>query len=185
MGEEHGPVRPAGKTYLLRHLLPRASDHLLAEPDTVARFRADPRGFLDEVRLPVILDEIQNVPEIFNHVRSRIDRAPRRAGQWFLTGSQEAGSMRNVSESMAGRAAVLLLWPMSVDETPGVSPLRGGYPEVLARPGSASLWYSSHVQSYLERDLRSISAIHEGMRLIEAKASATVTPQPWQCRCRS
>jgi predicted AAA+ superfamily ATPase len=155
-----GPRR-GGKTYLLRHLLPNASYHLLEDPDTVARFRADPQGFLDEVRLPVVLDEIQNVPEVFNYVRSRIDRAPRRTGRWFLTGSQEAGLMRNVSESMAGRAAVLQLWPMSAGETPKVNPLRGGFPEVLARPGAASLWYSSYLQTYLERDVRSISAVQD------------------------
>jgi hypothetical protein len=155
-----GPRR-AGKTYLLRHLLPDASYHLLEDPDTVARFRADPQGFLDEVRLPVVLDEIQNVPEVFNYVRSRIDRTPRRTGRWFLTGSQEAGLMRNVSESMAGRAAVLQLWPMSAGETPKVNPLRGGFPEVLARPAAASLWYSSYLQTYLERDVRSISAVQD------------------------
>jgi predicted AAA+ superfamily ATPase len=155
-----GPRR-AGKTYLLRHLLPRANYHLLEDPDTVGRFRADPQGFLDELRLPAILDEMQNVPEIFNYVRSRIDGAPRRTGQWFLTGSQEAGLMRNVSESMAGRAAVLQLWPMSAGETAKVNPLRGGYPEVLARPGSAALWYASYLQTYLERDVRSISAVHD------------------------
>lgn len=155
-----GPRR-AGKTYLLRRILPRAAYHLLEDPDTVARFRADPRGFLDEVRLPVILDEIQNVPEIFNYVRSRIDHAPRRTGQWFLTGSQESGLMKNVSESMAGRAAVLQLWPMSAGESAKVSPLHGGFPEVLARPSSASLWYASYLQTYLERDVRSISAVHD------------------------
>jgi len=155
-----GPRR-AGKTFLLRHLLPKASYHLLEDPDVVSRFRADPQGFLDGVRTPAILDEVQNVPEVFAFVRSRIDRAPRRAGQWFLTGSQEIGLMRSVSESMAGRAAILQLWPMSARETPGVTLLRGGYPEVLARPAGAPLWFSSFLQTYLERDVRSISAIHD------------------------
>lgn len=155
-----GPRR-AGKTWLLRHLLPRASYHLFEDPDIVARFRHDPQGFLDGVKLPAILDEIQNVPEVFNYVRSRIDRAPRRVGQWFLTGSQEAGLMRNVTESMAGRAAVLQLLPMSVRESPKVSLLRGGFPEVLARPGVASVWFSSYLQTYLERDVRAISAVQD------------------------
>ena len=132
-----GPRR-AGKTWLLRHLLPRADYHLFEDPDVVARFRHDPQGFLDGVRLPAVLDEIQNVPEVFNFVRSRIDRSPRRSGQWFLTGSQEAGLMRKVTESMAGRAAVLQLLPFSGRETPKVSLLRGGFPEVLARPHAAS-----------------------------------------------
>jgi predicted AAA+ superfamily ATPase len=155
-----GPRR-AGKTVLLRHLFPRASYYLFEDPDIVARFRADPRGFLDDARTPAILDEIQNVPEVFNYVRNRIDRAPRRKGEWLLTGSQEAGLMRNVTESMAGRAAILQLLPMSTRETSKVSILRGGYPEVLARPRAASLWFSSYLQTYLERDVRSLSAVHD------------------------
>jgi predicted AAA+ superfamily ATPase len=155
-----GPRR-AGKTSLLRHWLPSASYHLLEDPDVVARFRADPNGFLDEVRLPAILDEVQHVPEVFAYVRGRIDRSPRKVGQWFLTGSQEAGPMRGVTESMAGRAAVLQLWPMSSLESPRVSLRLGGYPEVLARPAAADLWFSSYLQTYLERDVRSISAVQD------------------------
>jgi hypothetical protein len=56
----------------LRHLYPRAHYHLFEDPDVVARFRHDPQGFLDSVRLPAILDEIQNVPEVFNHSRGRL-----------------------------------------------------------------------------------------------------------------
>ena len=155
-----GPRR-AGKTMLLRHALPRASYRLFEDPDIIARFRADPRGFLDELTPPVILDEIQSVPEIFRYVRSRIDAAPRRTGQWFLTGSQEAGLMRNVTESMAGRAAVLQLLPFSARETDKVTLLRGGYPEVLARPRTRQLWFASYLQTYLERDVRSITAIQD------------------------
>jgi predicted AAA+ superfamily ATPase len=155
-----GPRR-AGKTFLLRHLLPKASYHLFEDPDVVARFRADPQGYLDEARLPAVFDEVQNVPEVFNYVRSRIDRDARRTGRWFLTGSQDAGLMRNVSESMAGRAAVLHLLPMSVRETPKVGLLRGGYPEVLARPRASALWFSSYLQTYLERDVRSITAVQD------------------------
>lgn len=155
-----GPRR-AGKTYLLRRLFPRASYFLLEDPDLVARLRADPQGFLDAVKTPVILDEVQNAPEVFALVRSRIDRQPRRVGQWLLTGSQEAPLMQGVTESMAGRAAVLQLLPFSTRETPRVSLLRGGYPEVLARPGGARLWFSSYLQSYLERDVRAVTAVKD------------------------
>jgi predicted AAA+ superfamily ATPase len=127
----------------------------------VARFRADPRSFLDEVRLPVVLDEIQNVPEILNYVRARIDQSPRKTGQWLLTGSQEAPLMKGVTESMAGRAAVLQLLPFSSAEHPKVSVLRGGFPEVIARPSAASLWFPSYIQTYLERDVRAISDIRD------------------------
>ena len=65
-----GPRR-AGKTYLLRRLFPRASYFLLEDPDVVARLRADPQGFLDGVKTPAILDEVQNVPEVFALVKPR------------------------------------------------------------------------------------------------------------------
>jgi hypothetical protein len=99
-----GPRR-AGKTWLLRRLFPRADYFLLEDPDIVARLRADPQGFLDALETPVILDEVQNVPEVLAFVRSRIDRQPRRTGRWLLTGSQDAPLMQGVTESMAGRAA--------------------------------------------------------------------------------
>ena len=155
-----GPRR-SGKTYLLRHLFPKAEYYLFEDPDIISRFRQDPQGFLDGVKPPVILDEIQNLPEVFNYVRSRIDANPRKMGQWFLTGSQEAGLMRNVTESMAGRAAVLQLLPLSMRESPKVTPLLGGHPEVLAKPKAAKLWFSSYLQTYLERDVRAVSAVQD------------------------
>ncbi len=155
-----GPRR-AGKTCLLRHLFPQASYFLLEDPDLVARLRADPHGFLDAVRTPAILDEVQNVPEVFAHVRARIDRQPQRRGQWLLTGSQEAPLMQGVTESMAGRAAVLQLLPFSSRETSKVSLLHGGYPEAVARPGGARLWFSSYLQTYLERDVRAVTAVKD------------------------
>jgi uncharacterized protein len=155
-----GPRR-AGKTYMLRHLFPKASYFLLEDPDVVARLRADPQGFLDAVKLPAILDEVQNVPEVFAFVRSRIDRQTRRSGQWLLTGSQEAPLMQGVSESMAGRAAVLQLLPLSTHETPKVTLLGGGYPEAVSRRTGARLWFSSYLQTYLERDVRAVTAVKD------------------------
>lgn len=155
-----GPRR-AGKTFLLRQMFPKASYVLMEAPDVVARFRADPEGFLDSLQLPAILDEIQNVPEVFNHIRARIDAAPRRVGRWFLTGSQESGLMRGVTESMAGRAAILHLAPFSVNESRKVDLISGGFPEVLARPRAADLWFESYIQTYLERDVRCVLAVHD------------------------
>ncbi len=155
-----GPRR-SGKTTLCQHLYPRAAYVLLEDPDVVARVRADPRAFLDSLRLPVILDEIQNAPELLNYIRTRIDRAPSRKGDWFLTGSQEAPLMRGVTESMAGRAAVLQLLPLSHREDARVSWFYGGFPEVLARPHGAPLWFQSYLQTYLERDVRALAAIRD------------------------
>ncbi len=155
-----GPRR-AGKTTLLRQLFPQAQYVLLEDPDIQGRIRSDPRTFLEELRPPVLLDEIQNAPELLSYVRTLADSAPRRMGQWLFTGSQEAPLMQGITESMAGRAAILQLLPLSVAETPKVKLLHGGFPEVLARPNSRGLWFASYLQTYLERDVRAIANIRD------------------------
>lgn len=155
-----GPRR-AGKTELLRHLFPEARYVLLEDPDIQSRARSDPRGVLEELTPPVLFDEIQNVPELFGYVRSRIDRSPRTMGQWLFTGSQEAPLMAGVTESMAGRAAILSLLPFSLAETPRATLLYGGYPEVATHPAGRALWFSSYIQTYLERDVRAMVNIRD------------------------
>jgi predicted AAA+ superfamily ATPase len=155
-----GPRR-AGKTTLLRKLFPNARYVLLEDPDTQERVRSDPRSFLDEIQPPVVFDEIQNTPELLGYIRTLIDTRPRRVGQWLFTGSQEAPLMRGITESMAGRAAILQLLPFSLAETAKVSLLHGGFPEVLARPKARSLWFASYLQTYLERDVRAITNVRD------------------------
>jgi uncharacterized protein len=155
-----GPRR-AGKTTLLRKTFPRATYRLLEDPETVALVRADPRGFLASLEGPVILDEVQNVPELLSWVRAAIDLGPKRNGRWLLTGSQEAPLMRGVTESMAGRAAVFGLLPLAHAESAKVSLLHGGFPEVLSRPQGAQTWFRSYVQTWLERDVRAITAVRD------------------------
>jgi predicted AAA+ superfamily ATPase len=155
-----GPRR-AGKTTLLQRVFPGATYRLLEDPEVLAHVRSDPRTFLDELKLPVILDEIQNAPELLAHVRARVDRKPTQKGRWILTGSQKAPLMRGVTESLAGRAAVLQLLPLSTRETGRVTLLRGGFPEVVSRPAGSSLWFRSYLQTYLERDVRAVSAIRD------------------------
>jgi len=142
-------------------LFPSARYVLLEDPDIQARVRSDPRAFLDELRPPVMFDEIQNTPELLDYVRTLIDTRPRRMGQWLFTGSQEAPLMRNITESMAGRAAILQLLPFSLTETDRVNLLHGGFPEVLARPTARSLWFASYLQTYLERDVRAITNVRD------------------------
>jgi predicted AAA+ superfamily ATPase len=137
-----GPRR-SGKTTLLRRLFPKAAYYQLEDPDVVARLRNDPRGFIDEMPTPAILDEIQNVPEVLNSVRTSVDRVPGRRGRWLLTGSQDAPLMRGVTESMAGRAAVFHLLPLSLSESSKVSLFRGGFPEVINRPSASDIWFRS------------------------------------------
>lgn len=155
-----GPRR-AGKTTLLRKLFSKAQYVLLEDPDIQGRIRSDPRSFLEDLRSPVVFDEIQNAPELLSYVRTLIDAAPGRMGQWLFTGSQEAPLMQGITESMAGRAAILQLLPFSVSENPKVNMLHGGFPEVLARPKSRGLWFSSYLQTYLERDVRAITNVRD------------------------
>src|SRR5438874_11665156 len=133
-----GPRR-AGKTTLLRELFPAAQYVLLEDPDIQGRVRSDPRAFIEGIRPPVIFDEIQNAPELLNYVRTLIDGRPRRMGQWLFTGSQEAPLMRGITESMAGRAAILQLWHLSTAETSKVNPLHCCFLELLARPKAREL----------------------------------------------
>jgi len=155
-----GPRR-AGKTTLLRKSVPKAQYVLLEDPDIQDRVLSDPRSFLESLRLPVILDEIQNTPRLLDYARTQIDANPRRMGQWLFTGSQEAPLMQGITESMAGRAAVLQLLPFSLAETPRVDLLRGCYPEPVTHPGSRDLWYSSYLQTYIERDVRAITQVRD------------------------
>src|SRR6267154_108222 len=155
-----GPRR-ARKTTLLRQLFPKAQYVLLEDPDIQGRTRNDPRTFLEELRPPVVFDEIQNAPELLSYVRTLIDAVPRQMGRWLFTGSREAPPMQGITESMAGRAAILQLLPFSVAETPKVNVLHGGFPEALARPKSRALWFASYLQTYLERDVRAITNIRD------------------------
>ena len=155
-----GPRR-SGKTTLLRQLFPKIRYVLLEDPDIQGRIRSDPRTFLEELRPPILFDEIQNAPELLSYVRTLIDTAPRRMGQWLFAGSQEAPLMQGITESMAGRAAILQLLPFSVTETLRVNILHGGFPEVVVRPKSRALWFASYLQTYLERDVRSITKVRD------------------------
>lgn len=155
-----GPRR-SGKTTLLRRHLPQATYHLLEDTDLIARIRDDPRSFVEGLQLPVILDEIQNVPELLNYIRTRVDLSGKRRTEWFLTGSQELALMKGVSESMAGRAAIFSLLPLSYAESRKVSVFRGGFPEIVTRSVEAETWFRSYLQTYLERDVRSMSGLRD------------------------
>jgi predicted AAA+ superfamily ATPase len=155
-----GPRR-SGKTTLLRHGFPGASYHLLEDSDLIGRVESDPRSFIEGLKLPAILDEIQNVPKLLNYIRTRADLSGTRKTQWLLTGSQEPALMKGVTESMAGRAAIFHLLPLSHAESPKVSVFNGGFPEIITKQKDAETWYRSYTQTYLERDIRGISSIRD------------------------
>ena len=111
-----GP-RQSGKTTLLRQCLgPTYSYVLLDEPDKRAFAHQDPKGFLERYPPPVFIDEIQNVPELLNYIKAQIEEN-KSPGRWVLSGSQQFSMMKNVSESLAGRVAILHLHPLSIAES--------------------------------------------------------------------
>ncbi|ODS33562.1 MAG: hypothetical protein SCARUB_01296 [Candidatus Scalindua rubra] len=113
-----GP-RQAGKTTLLKMNYAKTHRYISFEnPDVRDRVLDDPKGFMEFNKPPIILDEIQYVPEILNYVKTMIDEN-RTPGQWLLSGSQNFSLMQNISQSLAGRVAVLQLLPFSISEAQG------------------------------------------------------------------
>lgn len=164
-----GP-RQSGKTTLLQNLARETHAYIsLEDPDTRSRVLADPRGFLTSLPGPAILDEIQYAPEILPYLKTSIDDH-KEMGKWLISGSQHFSLMAGVTESLAGRAAILTLLPFGWLEFQGYRQkdrtslsdrmIRGFYPQLVAEPEMPrDLWCSSYVQTYLERDVRSITNV--------------------------
>jgi len=161
-----GP-RQSGKTTLLKHLYPSYAYVTLEAPDVRLRVQADPRGFLDQYKNePLIIDEFQRFPDLVSYLQEYAD-AHYQMGQVFLTGSQQYEIAEKVSQSLAGRTAILKLLPLSLAEITNKFPLnnlgemmfRGSYPAVYHRKLNPSDWYPSYVETYLERDVRKLLQI--------------------------
>lgn len=113
-----GP-RQSGKSTFLQHERPDAAYVSFDDPLNRDFALRDPNGFLDQLEgQPVVLDEIQYVPEILQYIKIRIDnhRVP---GAWVMTGSQQFHLMKNILETLAGRIAILELLPFSLAEIGG------------------------------------------------------------------
>jgi len=155
-------ARQAGKTSILRRMYPQASYLSLDLPANAEAAHTAPEQLLEQYPEPVIIDEIQYAPSLLRHLKYRIDRN-RSPGQYFLTGSQVFQLMQGVSESLAGRCAVLNLHTLSraelldagqpIEQTSYI--FQGGYPE-LHVGAEAALWFPAYVATYLERDVRNI-----------------------------
>ncbi len=181
-----GP-RQSGKTTLLRHLFGNRCRYVSLElPDVRGASVEDPRGFLAQYPPPVIFDEVQYTPDLLPYIKEKIDADRGRTGQYLLTGSQNLLLSEKVTESLAGRAAMLRLLPLSRREAEGRPGnafawerqngstsqlpqvfdelwkgfLRGGYPELAVQPDrDTSLWHASYIQTYLERDVRTLRQV--------------------------
>jgi len=182
-----GP-RQSGKTTLLKTLFSKTHHFVtLEDPDVRMRAREDPIRFLNQFGPPIIIDEIQYVPELLSYIKTRIDQK-RKPGQWLFTGSQNFVLTQGISQSLAGRAAVLSLLPFSFAERidrgdktkemasllkglPSVTEceakvsisdllLRGNYPEIASKGAvDRQLWCGSYISTYLERDVRNLAQV--------------------------
>jgi predicted AAA+ superfamily ATPase len=110
-----GGPRRSGKTTLSKTFLKGYSYVLLDEIDVRSLAIEDPRGFLEKYHPPVIIDEIQNAPKLLSYIKAQIEHN-QKPGQWILTGSQQWALMKGISETLAGRIAILHLFPFSLEE---------------------------------------------------------------------
>jgi uncharacterized protein len=158
-----GP-RQSGKTTLVRAALPDYRYVSLEDPDTRAYARQDPRRFLADHAPPVILDEVQHVPDLLSYLQTPVDLDDER-GRYVLTGSSNLLLLDAVKQSLAGRTALLRLYPFSLDEldladqapsTIDELLTTGLYPPIHDRGVAPRRWYAQYVATYLERDVREI-----------------------------
>ena len=147
--------------------------------------KADPKGFILSLRTPVVIDEVQRVPEIFVAIKEQIDQ-DRTPGRFVLTGSSNLQGFKQVSDSLAGRIGIVDLYAFNLSEISGrpvnfiddvfakkpftttvtvtdIAPyiIKGGFPEVqrIEHPKTRMLWFSSYIRSHVERDLLDIGNI--------------------------
>jgi len=162
-------ARQSGKTTLVKTLFPSKPYILLEDPDTRRFAEEDPRSFLAQFQdTGGIIDEAQYVPELFSYLQGILDHN-NTPGQFILTGSQNFLMMERVSQSLAGRIGIIRLLPLSMNELiqAGLQCdryeeylYRGFYPRLYNSTILPSDYYSSYVQTYLERDLRQLKQVH-------------------------
>ena len=161
-----GP-RQSGKTTLCRNCFPDL-DYVSLEPlDRREDAHLDPRGFLAEHQRGVIIDEVQHVPELLSYIQTEVDER-RRPGRFILTGSQHLGLLASVTQSLAGRTAVLHLLPLTLDELTRFPDAprtlldvlwTGAYPAIQDQAIPADRWYRDYVTTYVQRDVSQVLEI--------------------------
>lgn len=161
-----GP-RQSGKTTLARNFFKKLPYINFEDPLKREYFISDPKGFLVNYKDGAVLDEIQHVPVISSYLQVNVDEYPV-PGKFILTGSQHLGITYRISQSLAGRTALLELLPFSIDELKRGSFLpeelnsalfKGSYPPVYDRKLRPARWYADYIATYIQRDVRQISQI--------------------------
>jgi len=160
-----GP-RQAGKTTLCRIVFPEYNYCNLELPEQRQLAADDPRAFLAAFPPPVIIDEIQRVPELLSYIQVITDELDQ-PGRFILTGSHQLGLHEAVSQSLAGRTALLTLLPLSIRELSGEGItlsrdqylLKGFLPRIYKDNLDSTKAYRNYFQTYIERDLHQVSNI--------------------------
>ena len=155
-----GP-RQAGKTTLARMQFPDHTYANLEAPDIRMLAISDPHAFFSQFPPPVIIDEIQRVPELLSTIQVLADSSPQR-GQYILTGSHQLRLQEAVAQSLAGRTALLRLLPLSISElkATGITHTRdefiyqGFMPRLYNEKIDPTRLYRNYCQTYIERDIR-------------------------------
>ncbi len=163
-----GP-RQSGKTTLVKEAFPKMSYVNLEDIELREFAKNDPKGFLGQYPKQLIIDEAQYVPELFSYIQLFADKRNKN-GQYILTGSQNFLLLEKINQSLAGRAAILKLLPLSLEEIKNYSQkqffkdyskflFKGFYPKLYNEKIDAEQYYSNYIQTYIERDVRMIRNI--------------------------
>lgn len=177
-----GP-RQSGKTTLARHLFPEYGYVSMENPFERYAFENDALGFLAAHPFPCIFDEVQNTPELLSYLQGIVDDADR-SGMYILTGSRQMELQETITQSLAGRSAMVDLLPLSLEELSeaGIALSRdeamffGGLPRIHSRNQNPSMAYADYVRTYLERDVRQLVNVQKlrefeiFIRLLAARA---------------
>ena len=154
-----GP-RQSGKTTLIKNMFPDMPYYSLENLDTRQLATADPVAFLSQHEAGMILDEAQRAPELLSYIQGIVDEHPER--RYVLTGSSEFSLLSGITQSLAGRSAVVELMPFSLHEIanrpyePDRLILDGFYPAIHSGKNIARLFYPAYTRTYLERDVRQL-----------------------------
>jgi len=162
-----GP-RQSGKTTLCRAAFPNKPYVNLERPDIREFAISDARGFLASHADGAILDEIQRVPQLLSYLQVLVDER-NEAGLFILTGSQQFEVMTNITQSLAGRTALLKLLPLSMEELAAADAstnadsilLNGFYPRIYDAKLNPSQALGDYLETYVERDIRQLVAIKD------------------------
>jgi predicted AAA+ superfamily ATPase len=163
-----GP-RQSGKTTLVRNVFADMDYVSLEDLDTREFAISDPRGFLASHNRGVVIDEVQRVPHLFSYIQTAVDSKDK-SGQFILTGSQNILLQENLSQTLAGRVAILRLLPLSIEELKNTNYdlnsseeylFKGLYPRIYDKKIGPADWYPNYVQTYVERDVRLIKNISD------------------------